>query len=124
MISCEWSGGGVLTRGDGDSRAGCAEFAGVNVPVDDDEVAALIAPSVRLALAECALRGIVGPSDGAFCTCKRKLGFTICRILSQRFRPGCFLLATTVSPEAAYLSPSSAQHSHNHNHLRPRNLRG
>jgi len=62
----------------------------VNVPADDDEVAALISPSVRLALAECALRGIAGPSDGAFCSCKIKLGITNAASSASAFHPAVY----------------------------------
>lgn len=47
------------------SEATPTDFAGVTLPVSDKDVEALVAPSVALALAECAARGIEGPSDGA-----------------------------------------------------------
>ena len=42
------------------------DFEGTKLPASDGEMEALVAPSVMLALSECAARGMEGPVDGAF----------------------------------------------------------
>ena len=75
---CQWSAHVTRLRNSLVALADASpeDYEGTTLPASDDEMGALIKPSVMVALSECAARGIEGPVDGARRGIKHKSCFS------------------------------------------------